>query len=251
MKPLLSVVMITKNAGDLIEKSIASIKNLASEIIVVDDYSTDHTLKVTGRHKAKVFLRHEDDYGKQKNYGVSQANGRWILILDSDEIVTDPLKKEIRKILRLEIKKRQHVAFYIPYQNHFLGRPLRYGGENYKMLRLFKKKYAFVNPALVHEGVKIKKGEIGVLNHKILHYSYRSIWQMYKKFTDYAIREAKQKVKKGEKTGLKKILLYPPHMFWARFFKDRGYRDGLFRIPLDFGFAYMEFLTYIAMPFMK
>jgi hypothetical protein len=29
------------------------------------------------------------------------------------------------------------------------------------------------------------------------------------------------------------------------FIKDKGYKDGLFRIPLDFGFAYMEFLTYL------
>ena len=73
---------------------------------------------------------------------------------------------------------------------------------------------------------------------------------MYKKFTDYAIREAKQRRLNGESTSLKKIVMYPPHMFWARFIKDEGYRDGLFRIPLDLGFAYMEFLTYMTMLFL-
>jgi hypothetical protein len=38
-------------------------------------------------------------------------------------------------------------------------------------------------------------------------------------------------------------------MFWARFIKDKGYKDGFFRIPLDLGFAYMEFLTYVLMLF--
>ena len=39
--------------------------------------------------------------------------------------------------------------------------------------------------------------------------------------------------------------MYGPHMFYARFIKDRGYKDGLFRIPLDLGFAYMELVTYV------
>ena len=45
--------------------------------------------------------------------------------------------------------------------------------------------------------------------------------------------------------------MYPTHMFWSRFIKDKGYKDGYFRIPLDLGFAYMEFITYITLPFFK
>ena len=74
---------------------------------------------------------------------------------------------------------------------------------------------------------------------------------MYKKFTDYAIRNASEKLKKGEKTSIKKIFIYPVHMFWARFIKDKGYKDGFFRMPLDIGFAYMEFLTYFLLIFKK
>jgi len=43
--------------------------------------------------------------------------------------------------------------------------------------------------------------------------------------------------------------MYPAHMFWARFIKDKGYKDGFFRIPLDLGFACMEFITYFSMLF--
>ena len=74
---------------------------------------------------------------------------------------------------------------------------------------------------------------------------------MYGKFTDYALREAKIKKEKGERTSLRKIFFHPAHMFWARFVEDEGYKDGLFRIPLDLGFAYMEFLTYITLPFIS
>ena len=74
---------------------------------------------------------------------------------------------------------------------------------------------------------------------------------MFGKFTDYAKREARQKINKGEKSSIKKIVFYPLHMFWARFIKDKGYKDGIFRIPLDVGFAYMEFLTYVLILFYR
>ncbi len=89
------------------------------------------------------------------------------------------------------------------------------------------------------------------MRNKILHYSYRSLTQLYKKFSGYAWKEAKRKRQQGERTSAKKIVLYPLHMFWARFIEDKGYQDGFFRIPLDLGFAYMEFLTYFLMLFIK
>ena len=73
---------------------------------------------------------------------------------------------------------------------------------------------------------------------------------MFSKFTNYALREAKQK-RESRKITFSKLFLYAPHMFYARFIKDHGYKDGLFRIPLDIGFAYMELITYWSLLFMK
>ena len=168
--------------------------------------------------------------------------GKWILILDSDEIVSEILQREIAKLVNRHIAEND--GYLIPYHNHFLGRRVKYGGENYSMLRLFRRGTGKILPRLVHEKFELKSGNIGELKGYLDHYSYRSLWQMYKKFTGYAIRDVRQKMAAGEKSSLKKIFLYPPHMFWARFIKSKGYRDGLFRLPLDTGFAYMEFLTY-------
>lgn len=240
--------MITKNAQETVQMSLESVVGLANEIIIVDDYSTDKTVEIAKKYGAKVYLHHEEDLGKQKAFGISKIKGEWVLVLDADEKVSKELRREITEILR-SAQSDEQSAYYISFRNHFLGRPLKYGGENYKMLRLFKKEAAFINPALVHEKFEAKNGKVGYLKNKIYHYSYRSLWQMYKKFTDYAVREAKQKIRSGEKTSLKKIFLYPPHLFWARFIKDKGYKDGLSRIPLDLGFAYMEFLTYFLLTF--
>ena len=112
------------------------------------------------------------------------------------------------------------------------------------MLRLFKKNKVIITPEKTHQKYLLKSKKVGYLKGKIIHHSYQSLCQTYKKFTYYAIEEAKKKLKKNEKITLKKLFLYAPNMFYARFIKDRGYKDGLFLIPLDLGFAYMEFLTY-------
>jgi len=243
MKLPLSLLTITKNAQETLEKTLSSAADLVNEIIVIDDYSTDSSLGIAKKYKAKVFLHHEKDFGKQKEYGLKKCQNEWVLVIDSDEFLSPALKEEFYLLFKTK-KIEKYAGFLIPFQNHFLGKPVNYGGERYKMLRLFKRDCVNINSALVHEKFEIKKGKIGQLKNKIYHYSYRSLGQMFKKFTDYALREAKQKFKKNETITLKKLFLYPSHMFYARFIKDKGYKDGLFRIPLDLGFAYMEFLTY-------
>lgn len=257
----LSLVIITKNAEELLGNCLQSVQGLVDEIVLVDDYSKDKTLEIAKKYNARIYKRHNKNLGKQKAYGLQKAKFDWILFLDADEMISKELKKEIISLLNCSITKEtiqqsnnrtiDDVAYYIPYQNHCFGKPVNYGGENYAMVRLFKKAHAISHPSLVHEKVEIKKGGIGRLRNKIYHYSYRSLWQMYRKFTDYAVREAYQKIQKQETASLKKLTLYPLHMFWARFIEDKGYKDGLFRIPLDLGFAYMEFLTYLLMLFSK
>ncbi len=248
MKSSLSVVMMTKNAEELLDKSLASVRGLADEIVVVDDYSTDETLNIAKKHGAKVFPHHEEDLGKQKQYAVNKATNDWVLVLDSDEIVSDALKREIRDSSTIA-RNDKYNGYNIRFQTHFLGRPLRYGGEAYSKLVLFKRSAVTIKPALVHEKFELKSGKVGKLKSPIYHYSYRSLWQMFGKFTGYAVRYARKKKKDGEKTTLRKILLNPPHMFWSRFVDDKGYMDGIFRIPLDIAFAYMEFLIYFLMLF--
>jgi len=241
IKTKLSLAMITKNAEKVLHKTLQSVQGITDEIIIVDDFSSDKTAEIAKKYKAKFYRNHENDLGKQRAFSLKKAKGDWILVLDSDEYLSDKLRKEILKIKN----QLSNISGYdIPFQTHFLGRPLRHGGENYRKLILFKRKKAYIEPALVHEKFKVK-GKLATLKNNVLHYSYESVISTYKKFTDYAFREAGQKFLNKEKSSLKKIFIYPVHLFWDRFFKDEGYKDGIFRIPLDIGFAYMEWLTYL------
>jgi len=254
MKDKLSVIILTENNQETIENTLLSLKGLANEIVIIDGESKDSTMALVRKicrntKNCKILVRRFDEIGKQRAYGLKQATGDWVLILDSDEVVSYELKKEIR--ILLEDKTVGDNVFFIPFRTHYLGRTLKYGGEDYFQERLFKKSNFTIMPSLIHNKFRYKKARMAYLKGKIIHYSYRSLKQMFSKFTTYAINTAKEKKRKGEKTSLKKIFLYPLHMFWARFIKDKGYKDGFFRITLDIGFAYMEFLTYILIPFVK
>lgn len=244
MKNRLSVLMLTKNSAAYLERALDSVNEIADEIVIVDDYSHDPSRKIAKKTQATIYCRHDEDLGGQRSFGLSKTRYPWVLMLDSDEVVSPVLAKEIKR--RLKVKPRFD-AFRIPYHNHLFGRRLSRGGENYRVVRLFRKHAVTINSGLVHEHVEADEQRVGQLKHHIDHFSYQNLWQMAKKFTNYAVREAKSKRNRGEKSSWEKIVKYPIHMFWSRFVKDKGFRDGYWRLPLDLGFAYMEWLTYVVL----
>lgn len=184
--------------------------------------------------------------GQRKNALVKKARGEWVLILDTDERVSTDLLLEIKRVIKKN-KKDIH-GYRIPYQNHIFGKPVYFGGEQYSKVRLLRKKFGRVNPVALHEEIEIT-GKIGELKGKILHYSYRTPWQVFKKFTNYAYLAAKEK--HGESVSIKKLFLYGPHMVWARLIKEQGYKDGWRGLFLALAFGYMEILTYWILLFLS
>ena len=90
-----TVVVITKNEERNIETCLKSVVGWADEIIVVDDESSDNTVKLAQGFNAKVFHRKMDIEGRHRNWAYTQAKNEWILSLDADEALTDELKQEV------------------------------------------------------------------------------------------------------------------------------------------------------------
>lgn len=237
----LSVLLVAKNAEPLIGKTLESVREISDEVLVLDNVSSDNTKAASKDFGAKVFTVAGNNLGKLKNYLIRQATKDWILLLDSDEVVSPELNAEIKKLL----KKKTHYfkAYRIPYQNYVFGRPVYYGGERYDKVRLFLKDAARVQNYHLHEDVILKE-KPGRLLGKIYHSSYRNPWQLFKKFTAYASISSKIKQSQNEKLTFKKLFVYGPHMFWARFVKEQGWRDGWRGLVLAIAFAYMEGFTY-------
>ena len=84
--------MIARNEEPRIGKAIASVEGLADEVIVVDTGSTDETIAKAKEWGATV-IEGGDRRNKagSRNQGIVFATGDWIVILDCDERVGDPV----------------------------------------------------------------------------------------------------------------------------------------------------------------
>ncbi|OGG03761.1 hypothetical protein A2Z33_04710 [Candidatus Gottesmanbacteria bacterium RBG_16_52_11] len=248
---LLIIVLITHNSKDTIVKSIRStsqINNSNFKITCADNYSTDDTVKIIKNYGGKVYLTRETNFGKLKQFIVSKATGEWVLVLDSDEEVTPELGSQISKVINSPESKFD--GYRIPYRNYCLGKPVTHGGEHYSKLILFRRGKGRVDPAWIHEEVTVN-GRVGELSGYMNHYSYRSIPQIFAKFTDYSGRMARKAAENGEKATLRNLFLHAPHMFWSRFVTSRGYKDGWRGLLLAAAFAYMEQMAYINLAFRR
>ena len=237
-----SVLIATKDCKETLKATLDSIQGLHSELLVSDEISKDGTVELIKSHKGRIFLSKETNLGKRKQFLVNKASGDWLLILDSDESISTELYKELKKMQK--VPADNVIAYRINFLNYFLSKPLYHGGENYSKIRLFKRGSEYITSESIHEEVIIKDGKVEALKGYIIHHSYRSIRQVFEKFTKYAFLQSEEMKKSGERVSFKKLGLYGPHMFWARFIKEKGYKDGFAGFILAMAFAYMEALTY-------
>lgn len=234
----ISVIIPAYNVQDMIEPAIKSVQ-WADEVLVVDSFSTDNTAKVAGKMGAKV-LKHEYVYSaKQKNWAIPHAKYDWILLLDSDEIVTEKLKNKILQLLGSD-GIEDYDGFGIARKHFFFGKFLRWGGR-YPLynIRLFRKSCRYEDRD-VHAHIILDKNRMRNIDCKegdILHFSDRSFSQFFERFNRYSTYQANY-MKKVRERGI--------DIEWKKFFTNFLYfkamvKDVWFFLPLtSLGrFAYM------------
>lgn len=91
--PDVSIVIAAYNAADTIERAIESALaqiNVTVEVIVGDDCSTDHTrervLSIDDSRVTLIALSQNKGPGGARNAAIAAAKGRWIAVLDSDDV---------------------------------------------------------------------------------------------------------------------------------------------------------------------
>jgi tetratricopeptide (TPR) repeat protein len=100
MTARISLTMIVKNEAAMLDRCLASVRDLVDEIIVVDTGSSDHTKDIAGQHGARVFdLPWPDSFAAARNESIRHANGQWLLWLDADEYFDDANRDKLRQLL--------------------------------------------------------------------------------------------------------------------------------------------------------
>jgi glycosyltransferase involved in cell wall biosynthesis len=226
--PPVSAVMITFNSARILPDVLSALK-WCDEIVVVDSGSADETLSIARQFGCRVLHRDFDGFGLQKGFAVGQARNHWVLVVDADEIVTDELRSEIQlRLAEVETGKRNFRGFDVPISLVFLGRLMRYGGEN-KMphLRLFDKRFGNYNTARVHEDV-VLNGSVGKLKQHMLHDSYGSLHEYFEKFNRYTTAGARdmQSQDQGHRGSVAQIVFRLPITFLKEYLLKRNVLNG-------------------------
>ena len=244
----LTAVIPTKNCESDIARCLESIK-WADEIVIIDGFSTDKTLDICRKYTDKIIQhKHQGEYygigEEERNIGTDNSGCDWILQLDSDEVVTQELRKDIEKILNNE--KEPYQAYKFRRMNFFLGHFMRWGGWYHYSLHFFKRGKARYE-GNIHEAL-IVDGEIGKIEGGAEHYPFKSIDQFIKRHNSYFDREAKMILKnKGvldEKTIIYNIKVKPKKLFWKFYVKKKGFLEGKYGFIFSVLFAFVHFLNW-------
>ena len=98
--PTVSVCILAKNEQKNIVRAIKSVKRIADEIIVLDTGSTDKTIELATKEGAKVFQTEwKDSFAIARNEAMSHATMDWILMLDSDEALSEDASEKLKQTL--------------------------------------------------------------------------------------------------------------------------------------------------------
>ena len=220
----LTLIIPCKNEAAHIAACIASARAIADEILVADSGSTDDTREIARRLGARIIEREYVHSGDFKNWAIPQASHEWVLLLDADERLTAPLRQEIRTVLE---KGPVYDGYWIRRSTTFLGRPLRYGGcHTDRVIRLFHRDRARYVGHTDHAEIGLPRHRVGTLQHRMLHHSYRSLDDYFRKFHRYTRQKAEVKYARGQRASLIKMLFTVPFRFLHLYFIRRGFLDG-------------------------
>jgi glycosyltransferase involved in cell wall biosynthesis len=245
MRKTLSVVVTTKNEEDKIARCLESVK-WADEIVIVDGFSTDRTVEICRQYTDKI-IQHKCDgnFDKERNLGIDNATGDWVLQLDADDVVTDRFRQEIEKILSKETVEFN--AYKFRRKNFFLGHFMRWGGWYHYSLHFFRRGYARYR-GKIHETL-IVNGKIGRIEADVEHYPYKSISQFIERHNSYSNRVAQAILEQKGVLSQGKIkynlTVKPLKLFWKFYIKKKGFREGTIGLIFSVLFAWVHFLNWV------
>src|SRR3990167_1394103 len=230
MKTLkLSVVLATHNEAANLGRCLKAVIGLADEIVIIDGRSTDDTVKIAKKFRARVTLTDNlPNFHILKNMAIDAAKGEWVLQLDADEIVSPELAREIQSTINDERSTMN--GYWLNRKNWFLGRFLTKGGQYPDpTLRLYRKGRGKLPAKDVHEQAQVE-GEVGRLKNDLLHFRDTSFTKYMEGFNRYSSFTADQIRSQKTDFGLLQVFNYliikPTATFMKIYFRHRGYVDG-------------------------
>ncbi len=234
--------IVAKNEADRIGSAIASVQGLVDEIVVIDCGSTDGTQALAERLGARVLHNDWVGYGPQKRFAEDRARHDWILNLDADEWLSDPLRDELRALLSRErlpaTTFKMRVTIVYPHRD----RPAPFA-DSTVCLRLYDRRATRFADSLTHDSVPDQPDTV-TLRGRIYHRSFRSLADVARKELAYFELQRRETTKPRATLLARLPFEYPLHFF--RFYiLSRHVFGGVYGFAAASVIAFMRFMRIV------
>jgi glycosyltransferase involved in cell wall biosynthesis len=223
----LSATLIAHDEAERVGRCLESLRWADEIVVVVDARTTDATAEIARRFTDRVLVHEFVDYADQRQWAADQARGEWIFWVDCDEVVPEPLAREIQTTLRAP----RCDAYLLPRRDYMFGKWINHGGWYPQLqMRLYRRSLGRWRGA-VHETIEFS-GSVGRLAECVLHYSHRRVRDWVAKMERYTTMEAQALHDAGRRASWATILLEPVLYFGYKYLVQQGWRDGLHGLAL-------------------
>lgn len=217
----LTVVVISKSS-DLSNGFLKQL-DFADEVIVLHNDSHKKNDK-NNKLSPKVHLIHFNftgSFAKLRNYSLSKAKGEWVLFVDTDEIVSKQLSKEILSA----ISSNKVSGYYIPRLDSVFHQVILHGETgSTSLLRLAKRKSGKFYRS-VHEVWNIK-GKTEKLLNPLIHQKDHFISEFIPRMNLYTQIDAKQLTAENKPFSYFRLFFNPKLKFLYNYIYKKGLLDG-------------------------
>lgn len=187
----ISVIILTYNEEIHIKRCLDRISKYVKNVFIIDSFSTDNTLEIAKEYNnVKILQNKWTNYATQFNWALENAdiNSKWVLRLDADEYLTPELIDELSNKLSTIESDVSGVIF--PLRRVFLGRVIRRGMNQVKLLRLFRNGKAKSEVRLMDEHIQLLEGKAIEFENEFADDNLNNLSWWAQKHIGYAIREA-------------------------------------------------------------
>lgn len=189
-RPTLAAIVLTKNEERDLPACLESLRDLTTEIYVVDSGSTDRTVAIAQEYGAQVLFHDFTSHASQLNWAMDNipSKSEWVLRIDADERISHRQCQEIRK--SLHGAGADVTGFELARRIRFLGRDLRYG-STYPiwLLRIWRSGYGRCEDLWMDEHIVVRCGQVERVGGDLIHVIPKDLSEWTAKHNWYATRE--------------------------------------------------------------
>lgn len=219
-----SVAIIACNEEARIAKCLESVRNFDEVVIVIDARTTDSTADIAQKYGCRIYFEHWKGFGPQKQSALDKCKNQWVMVMDSDEVLSPEAALEAAYVL--QDKEPAAQAYSFPRKNFLHGKWLKHGDFwPDRQIRLVKKDNGRFQ-SLVHEKWVMKGGKIENLSGVIEHRSFGGYKDMLNTLDRYSTMIAEDLYSKGKRTNALAPAAHALWMFVRVYFLKKGFLDG-------------------------